>query len=130
MNEFIHSVFWILLAKVILVLLMFAFGAVCIVVFKNSREWESQLLIMELECDTARDMAMIQGTMLRSQLREIQDRLSKKPEKAEMEIIGTMMKQAMPLVTLFMAKETSIIKWGFAGAKLAKTAFEWFQNKK
>lgn len=129
MAEFFHSVFWICLAKVVLVVWMFASGAACLIVFRNSKEWERQLALVETECDSARDNAMLQARDTRQQLHEFRVRLSKRPEKAEMEVIGDLMKQAMPVMTLLFKKETSLIKWGFAGAKLAKSAFEFFSSR-
>lgn len=130
MNEIIHSGFWVILAKVIMVIIMFAFGTIGLIVVRNSRAWEQALLEAESECDFTRDMTMVQATAARSQLAEIRERLKKKPDKAEMEVISTLMKQAMPVISLLLKKETSLIKWGFAGAKLAKSAYEFFRAKK
>lgn len=129
MAEFFHSIFWICLAKVILVLWMFASGVACLMVFKNSKTWERQLAVVETECDSARDNAMLQARVARQQLQDFRVRLSKRPDKAEMEVIGDLVKQAMPVMTLLFKKETSLVKWGLAGAKLAKSAFEFFSTR-
>lgn len=87
------------------------------------------LMVLETECDIARDAAMMQATIARSQLSELQERMKRKEEKAEIEVVSNLIKQAMPVVTMFMNKETNLLKWGFAGAKLVRSAFEYFSEK-
>ncbi|MBX9685916.1 MAG: hypothetical protein K2X27_04390 [Candidatus Obscuribacterales bacterium] len=130
MYEIIAGPFWILLAKSILAVIMSAFGLLCLLVLKKAGQWKEQLYVLETECNIARDSAMIQATVARSQLSELQEKLRHKPEKAEMEVVGNLAKHALPVLTLLMNKETNLLKWGFAGAKLAQSAFEYFSRKK
>ncbi len=124
----IHDSIFLGFGKVILVLIMLAASLVCLIIFRNSSDWCKQLNLLELECDDARDAVMLQATVARSQLAEVYERLTTQQEKPEFEVISNLIKQAMPLVGLFMSKETSLIKWGMAGANLARSAFDYFKR--
>lgn len=128
--DILHSPFWILLAKCILALIMAAVGLASLFVLRKANDWRATLAIMQTECDVLRDETMLQGVLIRSQLADIQEKLRKKPEKAEMEVIGNLVKEAMPVISFFMAKEKNLFKWGFAGAKLLRSAYEYFSRKK
>lgn len=128
--DILHSPFWILLAKCILALIMAAVGLASLFVLRKANDWRATLAIMQTECDVLRDETMLQGVLIRSRLADIQEKLRKKPEKAEMEVIGNLVKEAMPVISFFMAKEKNLFKWGFAGAKLLRGAYEYFSRKK
>lgn len=130
MDAVIHSPAWILIAKSLLALLMLAFGLASIFVYLKLTAWRLGLQVIEQECDDARDNVMLQGTVVRFQLSELQERLRKKPEKAEMEVATTIIKQAIPVLSLLIKRESNLIKWAFSGAKLAKSVFDYFSNKK
>ena len=120
----------LIVAKCVLALIMLAVGFICLYVFKQSRNWISTLTILETEADIARDNVMMQATMTRGQLAQIHERLTvKKEERHDVEVIGNMIKQAMPVVSMLLAKETSLVKWGFAGANLLKTAYDYFSKR-
>jgi len=124
----IHDSVFLGFGKIILVLIMLAASFVCLLVFRNSSSWRKQLSLLELECDDARDAVVLQATIARSQLAEVYERLTTQQEKPEIEVISNLIKQAMPLVSLFMSKETSLIKWGMAGVNLARSAFDYFKR--
>ena len=109
---------------------MFAVGMAAMFVYLRITSWRLGLQAIESECEVARDNIMLQGTVVRFQLAELQERLKKKPEKAEMEVATTIIKQAIPVLTLLIKRESSLIKWAFSGAQLAKTVFEYFSSKK
>ncbi len=129
MQGILHSIFWVLLAKVLLAIFMFVTALLFLLILRRSGEWHQMLIAVEAECDFARDNAMLQATMARSQLAELQERLRKKPEKAEFEVVTGILKKAGPVLSLLMARETNLLKWGFAGANLAKSVFEYFSRK-
>lgn len=130
MDAIIHSPIWMHLAKLLLALIMVAWSLVFIFIYLKITAWRNGLQLIESECDAARDNVMIQGTTVRYQLNELKERLKKKPEKAEMEVASTILKQALPVLTMLVKRDANLIKWGFAGAKLAKTVFEYFSRKK
>jgi|688.fasta_scaffold2474742_1 hypothetical protein len=127
--DIIHSPFWILLAKTVLAVIMLGFAAVCLIVWRQAPAWRNSLAELEYECDVIRDETMMQATIVRGQLVEIQERLKHRPDKAEMEVVGSMVKHAMPILSMLMQRETNLMKWGMAGAKLVKSAFEYFNSK-
>lgn len=127
--DILHSPIWIMIAKLLLAAIMIGFSLLCIFIVLKARLWKESLAVIEAECNEARDMAMLQGTMLRSQLFEVQERLKKKPEKAEIEVVSNLVRQAVPLLNLLVRRETSIFKWGFAGVKLVQSAFDYFSQK-
>lgn len=128
--DIIHSPFWMLLAKLVLASIMFVFALACLIVWRNAPAWRLSLAELETECNVVRDEAMMQACITRGQLVEIQERLRQKPEKAEIEVVGTLVKQAMPILSMLMQRETNLMKWGMAGAKLVKSAFDYFNSKK
>lgn len=134
MNDLIHNIlyspFWILLAKSILALLMTLFAVLCLLLSLKANGWRMMLQGIETECDIARDMTMLQATVARSELREIQEKLKTKTEKAKIEVVSSLVKEAVPVLSMIMQKETSLLKWGFAGAKLIRSAFEYFSQAK
>lgn len=127
--DIVHSPFWILLAKTLLAFIMFAFALVCLIVWRNAPAWRESLAELEYECNVVRDETMMQATIARGQLVEIQERMRQRNEKAEIEVVGTLVRQAVPLLTMLMQRETNLMKWGMAGAKLVKSAFEYFNSK-
>jgi hypothetical protein len=130
MDAVIHSPIWIMIAKSLLALIMLAIGLIAVFVYLKVTAWRLGLQAIESECDMARDNVMLQGTVVRFQLAELQERLKKKPEKAEMEVATTIIKQAIPVLSLLIKREGNLIKWAFSGAKLAKSVFEYFSNRK
>ena len=131
MDAVLHSPIWIYTGKILLALIMFAFGAIAILIFLKRTQWKTQLEALEVECDEVRDMVMLQGTVVRYQLHEFKEKLNKKPEQvSEVEIVTKIVRQAMPLLSLLVKKETSLVQWGFAGTKLVKTIFDFFSDRK
>lgn len=128
--DIIHSPFWILLAKTVLAFIMIGFAVVCLFVWKKAPLWREALAELEYECNVVRDETMMQATIMRGQLVDIQERLRQRNEKAEIEVVGALVKQAVPLLSMLMQRETNLMKWGMAGAKLVKSAFEYFNSKK
>lgn len=129
MAEFFHGPFLVLLAKSLVALIMFGSGAVCIFVLLHRKQWQEALAIIETECDNARDMSMLQATVARSQLAELREKMTHRPEKAEIEVISSIVKNAMPVLSLLMTRETSLFKWGFAGFKFIRSAYEYFSSR-
>lgn len=123
---FCFTRFAFLIAKILLALIMSGMGALCLIVFCRADEWRKKLLALEAECDIARDAVVVQATMARNRLSEARDRLTTKYEKSDLEVIGSLVKQAMPVVNLLLHKETSLLKWGFAGVKLVRSTFKYF----
>ena len=129
MQELFHSPIWIMIAKSLLALFMFGFGAISIYVVIYSKQWQEGLALIEYECNALRDMSMLQATVARSQLSEIRERMLQKPEKAEMEVISSIVKNSFPLLSMLMKKETNLIQWGLAGFKFVRSAYDYFSSK-
>lgn len=130
MDYVFHSQIWILIAKSILALVSVAFGLIAIMLYLRLSAWRLGLQTIESECDNARDNVMLQGTVVRYQLSELRERLKKKPEKAEIEVATSIIKQAIPVLSLLIRRESNLIKWAFSGVKLAKSMYEYFSSKK
>ncbi len=122
----IHDSLVLLCGKIILALIIFATGVFCLIVFSRARQWQEKLLALEAECDSARDSVIMCSTIVRNQLAGVHDRLTTKHEKSDFEAIGNLINQAMPIVNLFVHKETSLFRWGFVGVKLVRSIFKYF----
>ncbi len=129
MDQLIHSAAWLIIAKVLLVIFMLASGSIALLIVVRKKAWMESLKELEMLCDIGRDTAMIQCTVARSQLVEFQEKLKSKPERTEIEMITKLVKQSLPVLSLLMNKETNLLKWGFAGAKLVQSAFDYFSKK-
>ena len=125
----VYGPYLLWIAKLVLASIMGGLALGCLYVCWKAPQWREQLAEIESDCDIIRDETMMQATIMRGQLVEIQERLKHRPEKAEMEVVGSMVKHAMPILSMLMQRETNLMKWGMAGAKLVKSAFEYFNSK-
>lgn len=124
----INDVPLLLFEKVILAIIMLGAAVAALFVCWKSPVWTEQLLAVENECEQARDSMVVQGTMLRSQLYELHERLTNKQETSEFEAVGKLVVQAKPVVDLFLNKERNLFKWAMTGYKLVNTAIKYFSK--
>ncbi|MBY0551126.1 MAG: hypothetical protein K2W95_27855 [Candidatus Obscuribacterales bacterium] len=117
------------LAKGLVSLMFIVLGLVSLVVLSNAQRWREELMIAESQMDIMRDEVLVAGMMARAQMADARERLRRDPEKEQSEIVASLMKQAMPLITLVMKKERSYMTWGLAGFKLMRSVIRYLSNK-
>jgi hypothetical protein len=120
----------ILTGKALLVLIALVTAYVFFIIFASSSRWQKELMALESECDIARDEVVVQATLMRSQLAEVHDKLTSKHEKSEIEAVGKLVTQAIPVVQLLLSREKSLFAWGMAGLNLVRGAMKCFSASK
>lgn len=105
---------------------MIAFALLCLLAVRRAKAWQEELSLIEADCNSARDLSMMQATILRSQLAGFREKLEKKPEPGELESMGNLFKQAVPMFGMLLSRETNLFKLGLAGFKLCRSAMDYF----
>lgn len=119
----------LLLAKVLVSVMFVVLGLVALVALSNAQRWREELMIAEAQMDIMRDEVLVAGMMARAQMSEARERMRRNPEKEHSEVMASLMKQAMPLITMVMKKERSAMTWGLAGFKLMRSVIRYFSTK-
>ena len=128
--------FWSLIQTYALVLgkwvfILFALLAVfgTLLVIFRAKHWKAQLASLEQQAWQARDDVMFNAMASRAELSHIKQRLVLRANQPDhKELTSQVVKYAGAAVMLLMKKETSMVQWAFAGAKLANSAFRMFKS--
>lgn len=86
------------------------------------------LTLLEKLADLARDEAMIQLQAQQHRLAEFNAKFIQK-EQDEHPGLRDLLQKAGPIAMLFLGRERSVIKWGLAGAKFVKQAYDVWKAK-
>jgi hypothetical protein len=88
------------------------------------------LTAIQQECELANNLTFLQAEMARSQLEALNMRIQQAIQPEEREVTETMLRTLSPIVTMFLKKERSILKWSYAAVDVGRTMMRHFFSDK
>lgn len=117
------------LAKFFLASFMFVGATLGFAVAFMARPLLVEMGRLENELDELRDLTVLQNVMVRSQLADLKERLRRQEAPQEIEFSSIIVNQGAPLLSMLFRRETSLFKWGMAGARLVQSVFNYWKKQ-
>ncbi|MBS2004543.1 MAG: hypothetical protein U0103_08110 [Candidatus Obscuribacterales bacterium] len=108
--------------KVVLIEVMFAISAVCLVIVIGHNKIMSLLTQAEEIAYFARDQAFIDLNTLREELVRLRHKVRRDVDAEGYGHVNELLKMVSPLVMMFIQKEKNVLRWGMFGWKIAQNA--------
>lgn len=127
------AVIWlefIVIAKLLLVHVFIIGSLAAWVLILCGPELNRMLIITQAQCELASNLTFLQADIVRAQLAEVNERIRRAVEPEEQEFTDTMLRTMSPLVSLFIKRERSVIKWSIAAVDVGKTMMRYFFSDK
>lgn len=118
----------LVIVKLLVLGVMLVAGIIALVLVRRSRLLTQELQFAQTEMEMARDQVVLAATLARAQMSNLKDRLTKEPEDERAETIAMIVKALPPVVSMLMAKEKNLFKWGLGGLKLAQSIYKYFKK--
>jgi hypothetical protein len=120
----------VVIAKYLLLNVMIAVSVMSWVFLLTWPQISRALSSIQQECELATNLTYLQAEMARAQLEQLNDRIQRSIEPEEREVTETMLKTLSPLVTMFIRRERSVLKWSVAAVDVGKTLMGYFFSDK
>lgn len=88
------------------------------------------LSAIQHECELATNLTYLQAEMARAQMESLNDRIHRAIEPEEREMTETVLKTISPLLSMFLKRERSIVKWSVAAVDVGRTMMGYFFSDK
>lgn len=128
----VWAVIWfpfVVIAKLTIIHITVIGGIVCWVLLLSGSQIDRAMTSIQQECELANKLTFLQAEMARAQLQTLNDRIQKSIEPEEREMTETMLKSISPLVSMFLRRERSVIKWSVAAVDVGKELMRYFFNE-
>ncbi len=120
----------LVVAKLFLIHVMICAGLLCWVFILSGPQIDRGLTQIQQDCELATNLTFLQAEMARAQLDSMNEKIRNSLEPEEREITETMLKSISPLVSLFLHKERSVVKWSIAAVDVGKVMMHYFWSPK
>ncbi len=121
---------FMVIAKLFLIHLMIGAGLLCWIVIFCGPQIDRGLMQIQQDCELAINLTFLQAEMARAQLDSLNAKIRTSLEPQEREITETMLKSISPLLSLFLAKDKSVVKWSLAAVDVGKVMMHYFWSPK
>ena len=122
--------FWVDIAKIVLGTFMLVASVAAFYVAIKFPQWCEQLVILEKLADQVRDDTMFELTAARSRLAEVKRSLQyRKANPQKINVQAILVENAVPILTLVLAKERTIAQLGALAGKIGMSAITQFFRK-
>jgi hypothetical protein len=108
--------------KIVLVEVMFALSAVCLVIVIGHGKIMTLLTQAEEIAYLARDQAFVDLNMVREELVRLRHKIRRDVDAEGYGHVNELLKMISPLTMMFIQKEKNILRWGMFGWKVAQNA--------
>lgn len=121
--------FWMVAGKIVLVVILLLFSFLALYTLINARKWHQELISLEHQALLARDDAMFEFMSARAAIEAAKERVYARHRKqSQSDMTEQIVKNVGSLLWLLLRKEQSLVQWGMVGAKLARSAFHFFNK--
>lgn len=117
---------FLIVAKLWIIHVMIAVGLGCWVLLIAGPQLNLALTSIQKECEIATNLTFLQADYTRAQLESLNERIRRSVEPEERDATEMMLRSISPIVSLFLKKERSVIKWSFAAVDVGKTLMKYF----
>jgi hypothetical protein len=121
---------FVVIAKFILLNVMITVSVLSWIFLLTWPQISRALTSIQQECELATNLTYLQAEMARAQLEQLNDRIQRSIEPEEREVTETVLKTLSPLVTMFIRRERSVLKWSVAAVDVGKTLMGYFFSDK
>jgi hypothetical protein len=121
---------FVIIAKLCFLHLMIIGSITCLVLVVSGPQIDQMLDSIQQDCQLANNLTFLQAEMARAQLQGLSDRIKQSMQPEEKEITETVLKSISPLVSLFLKRERSVLKWSFAAVDVGRTMMRYFWSDK
>lgn len=117
-------------AKFLLLEVMVVISAICFLVLRYQKDIMDVLEQLELLAELLRDQVFVEMATAREQMEHLRMRLVRDESLLKhSSALQDLIKSVGPIAMLFLQKETSAVRWGWAGLKVAQQAFAFFKER-
>jgi len=118
------------IAKFLIINVMIAVSVTAWVLLLTWPQISAALTAVQQECELATNLTFLQAEMARAQLESVNDRIQRAIQPEEVDATQTLLKTISPLVSMFVRRETSVIKWSMAVVDVGKHMMAYFKQSK
>jgi hypothetical protein len=121
---------FVVIAKYIILNVMIGTSVTAWILLLTWPQINAALIQIQQECEVATNLTFLQAEMARAQLESLNDRIQRATQPEQREVTETMLKTISPLVTMFLKRERSVIKWSVAAVDVGKSLMGYFFSDK
>lgn len=126
----INTPAWKDIGKFVLLNVMVIISVVSWILLLTWQQISRALSAIQQECELATNLTYLQAEMARAQMESLNDRIQRAIEPEDREMTETVLKTISPLVSMFLKRERSIVKWSVAAVDVGRTMMGYFFSDK